>query len=79
MAKAEAEHSIPVLGSLLRSLLERNLSQPSNRPTDTVSMCTVHQECQAAIRQTTAHVQTREQLDQLLMLLMLLMLLGAYL
>ena len=29
-------------------------------------MCTIHHECQTAIREITAHIQTREQLDELL-------------
>ena len=46
--------------------LERNSSQSSQRPTDTIPMHTIHHECQAAIREITAHIQTREQLDELL-------------
>ena len=41
-------------------------SQPLQRSTDTVQMRTIHHETLTAIRQATAHVQTREQLDGLL-------------
>ena len=64
--KAESNHTIPVAGLLLCNPLERNLSQSSQRPTDTVPMRTIHHECQAAIREITAHIQTREQPDELL-------------
>ena len=41
-------------------------SQPLQRSTDAVPMRTIHHETLTAIRQATAHVQTREQLDGLL-------------
>jgi len=42
------------------------ISQPSTRPTDTLPVQTIYHEAQAAMRQITAHVQMREQLDELL-------------
>jgi hypothetical protein len=46
--------------------LERNLSRSSQWLIDTVPMRAIYHECQAAIREITAHIQTREQLDELL-------------
>ena len=57
-------NSLPIAGSFLSNLLERNPSQ-SQWPTDMVPMRTIHHECQAAIHQITAHIQTRDQLDEL--------------
>lgn len=68
--KAESDHTIrpfPVqAGAPFCNPLEKNTSQSSQRPTDTIPMRTIHHECQAAIREITAHIQTREQLDELL-------------
>lgn len=62
--KAESDQVGPL--ALLCNPLEKNPLQSSQRPTDTIPMRTIHHECQAAIRETTAHIQTREQLDELL-------------
>ena len=67
MAKAESNNAIQSIPApLLCNPLEKNPLQSSQRPTDTIPMRTIHHECQAAIREITAHIQTREQLDVLL-------------
>ena len=66
VTKAESDHIQVGPLALLCNPLEKNPSQSSQRPTDTIPMRTIHHECQAAIREITTHIQTREQLDELL-------------
>jgi len=51
---------------LISNPLDKTVSQPPTRPTDTLPARTIHHEAQAVMRQVTAHIQTREQLDDFL-------------
>ena len=51
---------------LISNPLDNTVSQPLTRPTDTLPARTIHHEAQAVMRQVTAHIQTREQLEDFL-------------